>query len=40
VSAVYRVCRRLSTQLDIHPQRHCHTFAVGILYNGTDIRTL
>jgi site-specific recombinase XerD len=42
VSAIYQVCRRLSKHLDIHihPHRFRHTFAVGMLRNGTDIRTL
>jgi site-specific recombinase XerD len=41
-SAVQQVCRRLSKRLGfrVHPHRVRHTFAVGMLRNGTDIRTL
>jgi integrase/recombinase XerD len=41
-SAVQQVCRRLSQRLGfrVHPHRFRHTFAVGMLRNGTNIRTL
>lgn len=40
--AVEHVCTRLSQRVGfrVHPHRFRHTFAVGMLSNGTDIRTL
>lgn len=42
VGAVEQICQRLSRRIRIrvHPHRFRHTFAVGMLRNGTDIRTL
>jgi integrase/recombinase XerD len=42
VSAVEQICQRVSKRIGIrvHPHRFRHTFAVGMLRNGTDIRTL
>jgi integrase/recombinase XerD len=42
VRLVDQVCQRVSKRvgLRVHPHRFRHTFAVGMLRNGTDIRTL
>ena len=42
ISAVEQFCRRISKRVGfrIHPHRFRHTFAVNMLRNGTDIRTL
>jgi integrase/recombinase XerD len=42
VNAVEQMRKRLSKRVDIrvHPRRFRHTFAVGMLRNGTDVRTL
>ncbi len=42
VNAIEQMCKRLSMRVGIrvHPHRFRHTFAVGMLRNGTDIRTL
>jgi integrase/recombinase XerD len=42
VNAIDHICQRISKRvgLRIHPHRFRHTFAVNMLRNGTDIRTL
>jgi integrase/recombinase XerD len=42
VNLVDQLCQRVSKRvgLRVHPHRFRHTFAVGLLRNGTDIRTL
>lgn len=42
VTAIEHMCHRVSKRvgLRVHPHRFRHTFAVGMLRNGTDIRTL
>lgn len=42
VGAIECVCKRLTRKLGfrVHPHRFRHTFAVNMLRNGTDIRTL
>ncbi len=42
IGAVEQFCRRLSKRVGfrVHPHRFRHTFAVNMLRNGTDIRTL
>jgi integrase/recombinase XerD len=42
VGALEQICRRLSKRIGVrvYPHRFRHTFAVGMLRNGTDIRTL
>jgi site-specific recombinase XerD len=39
---VEQLCQRVSKRvgLRVHPHQFRHTFAVGMLRNGTDIRTL
>ena len=42
VNAIEHMCQRVSKRagIRVHPHRFRHTFAVGMLRNGTDIRTL